>query len=155
MYAGKEKGEGVVWKIVKIAGISIFLLVCSIQDIREKQISIRLLVSGGVLFWGISLLFEDISVGERIYNMLPGVIAFLLGLLTKEQIGYGDAACLVVLGSVVSADVLLGAVMGGLILLSICSVILLTGKKADRKTTLPFLPCLSAGMLVQFVLNIV
>lgn len=138
-----------MWKIVKVAGILIFLAICSLQDIKEKKLSVRMLILSGVLFLVCSLLFDQITYRQRVIALLPGMWAFVLAFLTREQIGYGDAACLAVLGNAVSADILFGAVMGGLILLSICSVILLAGKKADRKTTLPFVPFLMAGMLWQ------
>lgn len=148
-----EKDGNYMIKIVKTAGILIFLVVCSAQDIREKRLSVKVLVASGILFLGVSLIFEDISIEKRLHNILPGMIAFLLAFLTKEQVGYGDAACLIVLGTLVSAAALAEAVMGGLILLSICSVILLTGKRADRNTALPFLPFLSAGMLWQMIIH--
>lgn len=138
-------------KMIKTMGIIVFLVLCSIQDIREKRLSVKMLVVAGLLFLGMSLVFEEMPIEKRLHNILPGMITFLLAFLTKEQIGYGDAACLVVLGILVSAGSLFGAVMIGLILLSICSMILLAGKKADRKTTLPFLPFLSAGMLWQII----
>ena len=134
-------------KMIKVTGIVIFLVLCSIQDIREKRLSVKRLAVAGILFLIVSLVFEEIPVEKRLCNLLPGMAAFLLAALTKEQIGYGDAAILV------SARAILGAVMGGLLLLSIFSIILLAGKKADRKTTMPFLPFLSAGMLWQMVLN--
>ena len=140
-------------KMIKATGIVIFLVLCSIQDIREKRLSVKRLAVAGILFLIVSLVFEEIPVEKRLCNLLPGMAAFLLAALTKEQIGYGDAASLVVLGILVSARAILGAVMGGLLLLSIFSIILLAGKKADRKTTMPFLPFLSAGMLWQIVLN--
>lgn len=134
-----------------MAGILAFLFFCSIQDIREKRISVKMLILSGVLFLSASLLFDDIEGEKRLYSMLPGIIAFLLAFLTGEQIGYGDAVCLIVLGTVISGGVLLGAIMGGLILLSAFSIILVTRKRADRKTTLPFLPFLSAGILWQIM----
>ena len=140
-------------KMIKATGIVIFLVLCSIQDIREKRLSVKRLAVAGILFLIVSLVFEEKQIKKRLCNLLPGMAAFLLAALTKEQIGYGDAASLVVLGILVSARAILGAVMGGLLLLSIFSIILLAGKKADRKTTMPFLPFLSAGMLWQMVLN--
>lgn len=140
-------------KIVKIMGIMAFLGLCSIQDIREKRLSVKMLVVSCLLFLGMSLGLEEIPIEERLHNILPGMLAFVLAFLTKEQVGYGDAACLGVLGILVSAGSLFGAVMAGLILLSFYSMILLVRKKADRKTTLPFLPFLSAGMLWQIILN--
>lgn len=142
-----------MWEVVKIAGIFVFLLLCSWQDIREKKISVKILFLFGISFLGLSLLFEQMSFGQRIINMLPGAVAFVLAFLTREQIGYGDAACLVILGSMVSADLLVGAVLGGLLLLSTWSIILLAGKKADRRTTMPFMPFLAAGMLWQMAVR--
>lgn len=140
-----------VWKLVRTAGIALFLLLCSVQDIKEKKISVKMLVLSGGLFLALSLLFDEISLERRMENMLPGVIAFMTAFLTREQVGYGDAVCLVVLGSVVSADILWGAILGGLFLLSACSVVLLMRKKAGRNTTLPFIPFLTAGILWQMI----
>lgn len=140
-----------VWKLVKTAGIALFLLLCSVQDIKEKKISVKMLVLSGGLFLALSLLFDEISWERRMENMLPGVMALVTAFLTREQVGYGDAVCLVVLGSVVPADILWGAILGGLFLLSACSVLLLMRKKAGRSTTLPFIPFLTAGILWQMI----
>lgn len=110
-----------------------------------------MLVLSGILFTALSFSFDGLSWENRAQNMVPGMAAFVLALLTKEQIGYGDAACLTVLGSVVPADTLWGAVKGGLFLLSLCSMILLLRKKAERKTTMPFIPFLTAGMLWKMI----
>lgn len=142
-----------MWEIIKAVEVFIFLLFCSFQDIKEKRISVKMLVLFGGLFLVSSLLWDEISIEERAYNLLPGMVAFLLAFLTKEQIGYGDAACLAVLGNVISGTILFGAVMGGLVSLSVCSMILLTGRKADRKTTLPFLPFLTIGIFWQMIRN--
>ena len=142
-----------MWKIIKTTGIILFLILCSIQDIREKRISLKLLIVFGSIFFIVSILFEEMRLEQRIHNLFPGLAALLISFLTKEQIGYGDAACLIILGSVISAVTLLNAIMGGLILLSICSVVLLAGKRANRKSTLPFIPFLSTGIALQIVLN--
>lgn len=140
-----------MWKIVKVTGIVVFLILCSLQDLREKRLSIRMLVSAGILFLASSLLFDGILLERRVIALMPGMTAFVLAFLTKEQIGYGDAACLLVLGNAVSADILIGAAAGGLFLISAYSIVRLAGKKATRKTTLPFMPFLTVGMLWQII----
>lgn len=141
-----------MWKIVKGTGIIVFLIVCSLQDIREKKLSIKTLILFGTLFLASSLLFDGLLYERRVLALMPGMATFVLAFLTKEQIGYGDAACLLVLGNVVSADALIGALAGGLFLISIYSIVRLARKKATWKTTLPFLPFLTAGMLGQIVI---
>lgn len=142
-----------MWGTVKITGVFLFLLICSAQDIREKQLSVKILVLSGVWFFVLSLFFDRISFAERMGNMLPGMVIFVIAFFTKEQIGYGDAACLIVLGNVLSVDMLIGAVMGGLLLLSLCGAVLFLKRKADRKTVLPFVPFLTAGMLWQVIVQ--
>lgn len=142
-----------MWKIVKVTGVFTFLALCSLQDIKEKSLSIKMLVVSGAFSLALSLLFDQISYECRIAAMLPGMAVFVLAFLTKEQIGYGDAACLAVLGNVVSADILFGAMMGGLLLLSACSIVLLVKKRADRRTTLPFIPFLTAGLIWQMLMR--
>ncbi len=142
-----------MWRIVKVTGIFAFLILCSLQDIKEQKLSVKMLLLSGALFMISSHLFDQISYGQRVAGMLPGMLAFVLAFMTKEQIGYGDAACLTVLGNVVSVEILFGAIAGGLFLLSICSIILLVRKKADRKTTLPFVPFLTAGMIGQMIMQ--
>lgn len=136
-----------MWKMIKGAGIFLFLILCSLQDIREKKLSVKGLVLSGALFLVLSLAFDGMPYEKRIYALFPGMAAFVLAFLTKEQIGYGDAASLIVLGNAVSADILIGAIAGGLLLMSAYSIVLLAGKRADRKTTLPFMPFLTAGMV--------
>lgn len=136
-----------MWEIVKRTGVFIFLMICSIQDIKEKKLSVRMLVTSGVLFLVLSFLFEEITWERRAENMLPAAAAFVLARLTGEKIGYGDAACLAVLGNVLSGSILWGGIFGGLLLLSLCSLALLVQKKAAGETTLPFIPFLTAGVL--------
>lgn len=141
-----------MWKVVKAVGILLFLLLCSVQDIKEKKLSVRMLVLSGILFLVLSLMFERIPWERRIVNLMPGMTALVLAFLTREQIGYGDAACLIVLGNVISARSLSGAILMGLLLADLCSVALFVQKKANRRTTLPFVPFLTAGMLCQIVI---
>lgn len=141
-----------MWEMVKVVGVFFFLILCSLQDIKEKSLSVKMLILFGAAFFVMSLAFEGFSCERRLAALAPGMTAFVLAFLTRQQIGYGDAACLVVLGNIVSADVLVGAIAGGLLLVSACSIVLLVRKRADRRTTLPFVPFLTAGMLWQIAL---
>ncbi len=121
------------WKIAKNTGTVCFLLICSIQDLKEKMFSVKMLLFFGILFFGASLLWEDISLKQRLYNMLPGIAALWIAFFTKEQIGYGDGVCLLILGNVIPIEVLLKMVMNGLILLNIYSLVLMVKKKRKER----------------------
>ena len=51
-----------MWKIVKMAGLFIFLFFCSIQDMKEKKISVKMLILFGGFFLAMSLLFDEMSI---------------------------------------------------------------------------------------------
>ncbi len=53
-------------KMIKVTGIVIFLVLCSIQDIREKRLSVKRLAVAGILFLIVSLVFEEIPVEKRL-----------------------------------------------------------------------------------------
>ena len=55
-------------KMIKATGIVIFLVLCSIQDIREKRLSVKRLAVAGILFLIVSLVFEEIPVEKRLCN---------------------------------------------------------------------------------------
>lgn len=141
-----------MWKIMKAVGIFVFLILCSLQDIREKRLPVKMLVLSGGLFFLVSLVSGELFKEGRLLALMPGMVALVLAFLTREQIGYGDGVCLVVLGLLVSAERLIGAIAGGLFLISACSILLLVRKKANRKTTLPFMPFLTVGMLWQLIM---
>ncbi|MDE6951745.1 MAG: hypothetical protein K2P64_12660 [Lachnospiraceae bacterium] len=59
-----------LWEIVKRTGIVVFLILCSVQDVKEKKLSVKMLVSTGILFLVLSFLFEEISWERRVENWL-------------------------------------------------------------------------------------
>ena len=73
----------------------IMLAFCSIQDIREKEISIWKLQIYGFLILGISLWNFSIQrnsllflLGKGISGLIPGLLFLFLAKATKEAVGY-------------------------------------------------------------------
>ena len=84
----RMRKEKLMWRIVKVTGIFAFLILCSLQDIKEQKLSVKMLLLSGALFMISSHLFDQISYGQRVAGMLPGMLAFVLAFMSEEQIRY-------------------------------------------------------------------
>lgn len=61
----------------------------SIEDIRDKKITVTITLFSGILGILLHLLFPDKSIFEILFGMLPGVGILLLGWLTGGQNRHG------------------------------------------------------------------
>ncbi len=144
------KGEkGMEYVLVGIFGI--ILLICSVQDVKTREISV---VTPVVL--------AAVGIGYEIMrnNFLPSVgrsavifgILMLISFFSKESLGYGDvaviSACSVVLGVVgtvlmLSVTLMLSTVG---VLAKMCKGRLKEGKKV---LSVPLIPYITVGFLLS------
>ena len=134
----------------------IFLLICTYTDLRDRSIYKRIVygmmmvsISGHVVDW---ITGQDSAVSvmtTAAAGLIPGIVCFLISLLTREAFGYGDsmgvAACGLSLGLGSAFELLIT----GLFLSAIWAVFLCIVRKSDLKKEFPFLPFLSAAFAVQ------
>ena len=139
---------GVEWAINMI-----MLAFCSIQDIREKKISLWKLKIYGLFTTAACLwkLFppDDHSillVCQSLAGLIPGVFLLLLAKITREAVGYGDGLILLFIGLSLGFWECLSILLAGLLgvfLAAVFAVLLFGGK---RGMEIPFLPFLFTGM---------
>ncbi len=133
-------------------GISlIFIIICTIFDIRKKEIPVFLIG----LFGCISILTIGI-IGEKTWadiacSLVPGSILLLLSLCTRESIGYGDGMVALVLGILMGYGECIAIIIIGLMGSAVCALILLACGKVKGKSRLPFLPFLAVGLGVFYI----
>jgi len=129
----------------------IVLLIGSIYDVKSYSLPMKLVLvglCGGLVGWLYTLCVGEAVWWEAISSLLPGGLFALLAFLTREQIGYGDSLLLLMLGGCVGGEATLGIWISGLVVSFIMSVFLLVLRKADKKTRIPFVPCLLVGELI-------
>ena len=128
-------------------GLSIVFGILSVIDCKRKYFKRGELVLA-VLVMLIAGIFADITVWNRLAGGLLGGILVGFSVLSREQLGKGDALLLLFCGlasGIYSVTVLLtlafamAAVFGGL---------LLCCKKIKKTTRLPFLPFLFVAQLI-------
>ena len=131
----------------------IMLAFCSVQDIREKEMSLWKLQIYGFLILGIFLsrffiqknsLFSLLEKG--IFGLIPGLLFLFLAKASKEAVGYGDGIILLFIGISIGFWQCLGVLFTALlgIFLAAAMILILAGRK--KNVRIPFLPFLLTGM---------
>ncbi len=133
--------------------IFVLLCVCSVFDIRKKEIPLIILSAGfltalGINIWHIWNGLE--SIAEMAASVLPGGFFLLISFCTGEKIGYGDGLLLIVMGLLIGFGRCFLVVCISMFFSSAFALILLVFCKAGRNSRLPLVPFLTIGMGVSF-----
>ena len=131
----------------------VFLCICTVFDIRKKEIPIYLILIGIISSFGVNIwqIFEGtISVTGLGISFLPGLFFIIISFFTKEKIGYGDGLILIVSGLVLGFYRCFLGLCISLICSSVFALFLLVFHKAKKDSELAFIPFLTIGMGVSF-----
>ena len=123
----------------------IFLVLCTVTDLRRKQIwwpFALLFLVGSAL---IHLLCRDAKGISLLLCLLPGGLLLLTAWLTHEAIGYGDGWVVAACGAALGFQTVLEMLLLALLFAAAWSGILLLKKKAGRGDSFPFVPFLLAA----------
>lgn len=135
-----------VWGII---AVSVWLGAISAADIKYCRVPVWMLGAGGIE--AAVILFcrfgSGAEYGEALWGTVPGILLLAIGLLTGKA-GYGDGIVLLLLGMLLGSGK--GMLLFGisLFLISVCSLILLTLRKAGKGSRIPYLPFLTVSWLL-------
>lgn len=126
-------------------GALIFLGYLTVYDIKWKKIPVMAIGVFGLL----SVLYfaagEKCTLKYTVCCMMPGMLLLFLSLMTKEKIGYGDGAVMLILGFWTGALFCMEMLCIGVIMSGIYSLYRIIRK---NNQPIPFLPFLLAAMEV-------
>lgn len=132
----------------------LYLAAISLRDIRERAVSARLLLIGAGT--GLAFRLAELGFGMKdlpevlrlcLPGLIPGLLLLLLNRITGGDPGKGDGLCVLGLGLWLGLRRLLPALLAAGFLLALPGAVGCLIKKKTMKTTLPFLPFLSAAVL--------
>lgn len=134
-------------------GIVLFLLVFfAIGDIRRKSLSVYALVAAFVAVAALRLFWSG-DVAQGLAGGLSGGIIYVIGRISRGQIGSGDGFLLVVTGILLGFWENMELLLAGLFFcafFSVCAIVLL---RKGRGYRIPFVPFLAGAQLFRlFVL---
>lgn len=129
-------------------GAIVFLGYLAIYDIKWKKIPAIGISVFGILSLIYLLLGRQYNLKHAALCMLPGMVLLALSLLTKEKIGYGDGAAVIILGFWTGALFCAGAVCVGIMMTGIYALYRVMQKNMEP---IPFIPFLLAATEVMLV----
>ena len=135
--------------------VLLFLSICTIFDIRKKEIplilaGVGMMAAVGFTIWRIRN--ESIYAAEILLSLLPGLFFLFTGWCTKEKVGYGDGILLLITGVMVGFNQCLAGLCISLFLSAFFGGLLLFLHKAQKNSRIPFVPFLTIGMGVCIIL---
>lgn len=133
--------------------VLLVLCICSVIDIRKKEVPLIILLTGLLAALGINIwqIWQgQMLLAEAAISVLPGVFFLLISFCTGEKVGYGDGFLIVFLGLLLGFERCFLIICIGLIVSSIFALALLVFCKVGRNSRLPLVPFLSIGMGVSF-----
>ncbi|MBE5966577.1 MAG: hypothetical protein E7255_06380 [Lachnospiraceae bacterium] len=127
--------------------IGALLLICSIQDVRKKKLSLWVILIGAVII-GLCLPFSaSLSLWDRLGGVMVGICVIGISLLTGGKIGIGDGLLLCVTGIGLGFWGNMELFAAALAASAVVSIFLLVFRLADRKKSIPFVPFLLFSFL--------
>lgn len=125
-----------------------FLGICAVFDGMEKKIPLAVIWLG--IITAIVLHIEGIIGDSSWWDMgmavLPGMIFWMLSLVTYEKVGYGDGWMLVMIGLFTGLWKCFLILMVGLVSESLSVLVLLAFRRISKDRQIPFAPFLLFGM---------
>ncbi|WP_448754978.1 prepilin peptidase [Agathobacter sp.] len=122
----------------------ILLGIISIIDFSTKKIPVVVLIVMGIVGTASSIYAQQ-SIMSVAVALIPGIVLMAAAFLTREQIGYGDAAVVTLMGLFVTVDIVCSTMVMGLTIAGIISVILIASGRVGRKMQIAFTPFLLLG----------
>ena len=122
----------------------------SMYDLKWRKVNVAAVVLLGVAVF-IYRICISTEAAELMLGMVPGLVVLLVSYVTGESIGFGDGMMLCVLGLFFGIKQTLAVFGMALVLCAVLAILLLVCKRANKKTELPFLPCLCAGYLLSLL----
>lgn len=136
--------SSVVKEILLISGLCIM----SVEDIRSKEIRrvwLFILGAAGTL---LMVAGGGIRSGADLVRFIPGMLCLLVAWMTKEQLGWGDAILILVMGCYLDALALMNVCMIAFALAGLVALILLVVAKKSKKYVLPLVPFILLGYVL-------
>ena len=142
-----------MWKFILTA---LWLVALAGMDIQRKHVPVWILMLGGIAVTCVSVYSAwngRFWERELVWSIVPGAVLLAVAVLTKKA-GWADGVVLIFLGMLTGFREGIFSFTLSMLFISVVSLVLLTLKRVRKNTTLPYLPFLCAGYLVQAALGL-
>ena len=142
---------------METAGLLVGMLAASVIDIRKRKIPLYLMI--GLMVFAIitHIIYERLSITEMIFGAGMGIVLIGVAIVSREKIGIGDGIIFVVVGLFMGFFGSMIILWYSSIIAALAGLILCIIRKFDHEklkdVTLPFAPCVLAGIIIYVLIN--
>ena len=117
----------------------------SIEDIRQRKITVTITLFSGILGIFLHILFQNRSIYEMMLGAVPGMFILALGYVTEVKIGMGDGAVFMLTGLYLGIWENLILMLLTFFLAGIWGLFLFTAGRKKKTECMPLIPFLFLG----------
>lgn len=138
--------------------VSMWMMLCamsifSAQDIIRKKVNGRLcafFIFIGLLIDVVKIMNGKLLLQTFAMSIIPGILVYLIAVLTKEKIGKGDAVVIVIIGILTDISFVLESLIIALWIGAIIAIVAIATKRMKGSDTMCFIPFLALGVLINY-----
>lgn len=138
------KGNLEIWQWLLLSAV---LIPSTIKDIRTKKVNTYLCLVAILL----AIVFRNTINKEDnqsiLISFIPGLVVYVLAVITNEKIGKGDALLIWFIGCTVGINITVSVIVISFILSGVAALFLFAFRRVNRNTEIPLTPFLSIGVL--------
>lgn len=123
----------------------------SLEDIKEKKITVNITMLSGIIGIVLHLFFQNQSIYEMLAGTLPGFGILLLNRLTKGKIGIGDGIVFMLTGLYLGFGKNMMLMLLAFVLAGFYGLFLLIKGAEQREEKMPLIPFLFLGYGLMIV----
>lgn len=140
--------------VIGLVSLGLVIGIGAACDLRTKHIPVVLLIAGSLLVCIAAALPNALTVRERLFGMIPGILFLASGVLW-HMVGTGDSVLVLISGFALGLRGLSFFLLVSLLTLLPVALLLVVIRKIGRKDTLPFYPFAAAGFAISLLLGVV
>ena len=128
--------------------IIVFLIPCTITDLKSKTIPIWWTVVFGISAMIYQIFWKKQKLEAILFSMIIGVTLLVAAKISNQRIGYGDGIIFLILGLWIGFWDGISLLFFSLILSSIISVYFIIVRRKGRDYRIPFIPFVTAAYII-------
>ena len=138
-------------RLLRLGLVMLFLIFESVIDIKKREISITASVIISLIAVLLIVFAKDIHILSMVFGLCEGILLMILSHVSKEQIGFGDGIILCATGLILGWKDNLTMFFFSCLICALFSICLMTIKKADKRTKIPFVPFMVPGFILSVI----
>ncbi len=129
------------------------LSICSFEDVKRKQIRLWVVCAFGIMGMVLHLIYRQTGIVDILGGMGIGALLLLMGLISRQKIGYGDGFMFFVTGIYLGFWGNLSLLTAAMISVMMYALVLLASGRGSGRYEIAFSPFVLFGYVAMLMMG--